>query len=528
MTADKTTDPLQEALSLHRSGDVAGAAARYADIARFDPDNPDVHYYLGMISCQQGRYVEGSEFARKSLVSDPRHVRAHVLLGRALSALGCRDEALVSFERAIALAPELAAAHGHRADILCELGRNVEAIESYDRALALAPNLLEDWFNRGVALFAVGRYDDALSSFDRVIAGKPVLFDAQIWRAKVLAQLRRHADALEALEAVLMKNPDLVDAWIGRGIVLAALKRSQDAFAAFQKALELRPDSCEAWLGRAHLLGEADRDQEALVTYDRALALKHDLAEAWFGRGALAIKLGRYEDAAAALDRAFGYNPELRNLGGYRIHVKQHLCDWAGLSGQIAELLGMIRQGKPASVPFPLLAVSSASPADQLQCAKRYVQDQVTFPPIWCGEVYDHDRIRIAYLSADFGETPAAYLTVGLFEQHDRGRFDVTGVSFGPNRESKIRRRIVAALERFVDAQQSSDQEIAELLHRYEIDIAVDLMGFTKNNRLDVLARRAAPIQVSYLGYPGTMGAPYIDYLVADADDDSRGAGRIL
>ncbi len=516
MTPFKTTDLLQEALTLHRGGDVAGAAMRYANIARVDPANPDAQYYLGVIACQQGRYAEGAEFARKSLANDAQHARAHVLLGRALSALGCRDEALASFNRAIVLAPDVAQAYGHRGDVLSDLGRNAEAIESYDQALALAPDLLEEWFNRGAVLFAVARYDDALASFDHVIAGKPDAVDAHLWRAKVLSQLHRDGDALAAVDAVITRNTDLADAWVARGIVLTALERAQEAFSAFERALALKPDTPEAWLGRAHLFNKADKDQEALAAYDRALSLKKDFAEAWFGRGTVAIKRVRYDEAFAAFEKAYAYNPDLNHLAGYRIHVKQYLCDRTDLQADIARLLEKIRQGRPASVPFPLLAVPSASPADQLKCAKRYVQDQVTFPPIWRGEVYDHDRIRVAYLSADFGESPAAYLTVGLFEHHDRGRFDVTGISFGPDRKSKIRRRIVAAFDRFVDAQQSSDHEVADLLRRHEIDIVVDLMGFTRNSRLNVLARRAAPIQVSYLGYPGTMGAPYIDYLVAD------------
>ncbi len=170
----------------------------------------------------------------------------------------------------------------------------------------------------------------------------------------------------------------------------------------------------------------------------------------------------------------------------------------------------------PASTPFSLLAVSSSA-GDQLRCTRRRAQDQPTFPLLWHGEVYAHDRIRVAYLSADFHEHPVAYLTAGLFEHHDKSRFETTALSFGPGRASPIRDRIKGAFEHFIDVGSQSDQDIAELIRRLEIDIVIDLMGLTRHSRVDVLARRSAPIQVNYLGYSGTTGADYIDYIVADA-----------
>ncbi len=515
MAVTSTTDLLAEALALHRRGDGTGAAARYAEVLRVAPDNADANYYLGLISCQHGRFAEGAELARKSLAKDPRHARAHVLFGRALCALGRPGEALAYFDQAIALAPDFAQAHGHRGDVLSELGRNAEAIESYDRALALAPDLIEDRFNRGAALFAVGRYDDAIASFDRVLAGKPEFADASLWRAKVLLELHRHDEALESVDKLIAKDPELAEAWVGRGNVLTEQKRTQDAFAAFDKALTLRPDTAEAWLGRGNLLSDLKRNDDALTAYDRALTLKPDLAEAWLGRGNLFTRLMRYQEAFGALDRAFQLNPDFRYLAGQRIHVKQHLCDWTDLDAEIAKLLAAIRAGKSASIPFSLLALPSSA-ADQLQCAERYIQDQESFPAIWRGEVYPHDRIRVAYLSADFREHATAYLTAGLFEHHDKSRFETTALSFGSDPESPTRHRIEGAFEHFLDVQQQTDVSIADLIRRHEIDIAIDLMGITANSRPGILARRPAPIQVNYLAFPGTMGAKYIDYIIAD------------
>jgi predicted O-linked N-acetylglucosamine transferase (SPINDLY family) len=399
MSVSPASDLLQEGLALHRRGAVDQAAARYAEVLRADPANADALYYLALISCQHGRFAEGAELARKSLASDPKQARSHVILGRAWHALGRNDDALLSFDRAIALAPELAPAHANRADVLSKIGRNAEALDSYDRALALAPDSVADWMNRAVALIALNRHD------------------------------------------------------------------------------------------------------EAVISFDRGFALDPDFAQA--------------DDFRAP-----------------RLLSKLRICDWSDLAAETEELLAMVRAGKPLSLPYAIVAIPS-SPAEQLQCAKRYVQDQPAHAPLWQGEAYAHDRLRVAYLSADFNEHPTAYLTAGLFEQHDTSRFEITALSFGQNDNSPARQRLEAAFEHFIDVGGDSDQEIAALMRRSEIDIAVDLMGFTKDHRLGVLARRAAPIQVNYLGYPGTTGAPYMDYILADAtvipeDHDAFYAERVV
>jgi len=577
------TDLLREGLALHRRGAVADAAARYAEALRVEPGNADAHYYLGMLACQQGRFVEGEGRARQSLASDPCYVGAYVLLGRALAALGRHEEALKSFERAIALSPDLAGAHGHRADVLSELGRYVEAVESYDRALALAPEAVEDWFNRGAALADLRRYEEAVASFEHAIAKRPDFTDAHLRRAKALSDLGRHDDALEAIDKMLAIDANSAEAWLGRGNVLnklkryeeaciafdralslkpnlaeatlgsgnafTHLKRLEDAFAAYERALKMQPDFAEALLGRGNVLIRQKRLDAALDAYDRALALKPDLAEAWLGRGNAFKDLARYDDALAAYDRALAINADLgeawlgrahiltlrKRLGealiaydravalasgvnyaaGFRILSKLCMCDWTNLDEEVALLLAAVREGKLACPPFTILALPSSA-ADQLQCAVCEVRDQPPLAAFWQGETYRHDRIRLAYVSADFNEHPIGYLLAGLFERHDRSRFEVTGISIGPARRSPLRDRIEAAFEHFIDAAESGDREIAELIQRREIDIAVDLMGFTQNNRMSVFARRPAPIQVNYLGFIGTMGAEFIDYVIAD------------
>jgi protein O-GlcNAc transferase len=254
---------------------------------------------------------------------------------------------------------------------------------------------------------------------------------------------------------------------------------------------------------------------DALAACDRALALNDNLAEAWFGRAEILVQRNEPEKALAAFDRALALKRDIRlGLGG-RLLTKLLLSDWTNLEAELAELAATVKAGDAAAAPFDFLAMSRSA-ADQLACAKRVMADQPTAPHAWRGEIYSHDRIRIGYFSADFRTHPVAQLVAGLFEHHDKSRFEISAFSYGPDDGSQLRKRIKTAVENFVDVRAMTDEEIAETIRRREIDVLVDLTGLTQYNRFSVLSRRVAPIQVNFLGFAGTTGADWMDYIVAD------------
>jgi predicted O-linked N-acetylglucosamine transferase (SPINDLY family) len=227
--------------------------------------------------------------------------------------------------------------------------------------------------------------------------------------------------------------------------------------------------------------------------------------------------LHRHEEATASYDKALEIDPDCSYAFGEAAGSRAQVCDWRGRDLQEQQLMKNVRSRKPTCVPFLFLAASH-SPADQLICATTFVRDRcpASRHSLWKGERYKHDRIRVAYVSADFHEHATAHLMAGLLERHDRTRFETVSVSFGPDDVSEMRRRLKNAFARFIDVRNKSDGDIASLLRELEIDIAVDLKGFTTDCRTGIFAWRPAPMQVNYLGYPGTMGAEYIDYLIAD------------
>jgi len=452
----------------------------------------------------------------KLLAIAPNHVAAINERGAVFAEMKHYDAALDSVKRALTIEPRYAEAHLNAGNIFGALERYDAALVAFDKALALKAELADAWLGRGNVLVEFEQYESAIAAYDRALSTNPGLVAAWVARGSLFLRIKQHDKALAAYDRALALNPTSAEAWLGRGNVACALKRYDDALMAYDRALALKPDLAEVWLGRGGVCTGLVQYDNALAAYDNALALNTDLAEAWLGRGVALAALSRHDEAFAAYDRAVKLKANLDYAAGARLFTKLSVCDWNNLHAETAQLLAIVREGLPASSPFSLLTVNSSA-ADQRQCAERRARDQRAFAPLSRGELCAHDRIRVAYLSADFREHPVAYLIAGLLEHHDRSRFEITALSLAPDRASPMRDRIKGAVEHFIDVGSNSDQEIAELIRRCEIDIVIDLMGLTQHNRLDVMARRPAPIQVNYLGYSGTTGTSFIDYTLADA-----------
>src|SRR5581483_2756952 len=241
-------------------------------------------------------------------------------------------------------------------------------------------------------------------------------------------------------------------------------RHPDEALACFDRAIALDSSSVEAHAHRADIMLALRRPEEALKSYRAAAELRPNEAALHRNCGHLLAMLRRHDEALSAYDRAFRLAPGLTGIEGHRLHAKMHLCDWRDWDADCARLVESVRAGKPATQPFIFLAVAS-SPADKLQCAKTWTaQHFKAGPPRWDGEQYHHERIRIAYLSADFRQHAASVLMVGMFERHDRSRFEISAVSLGVDDGSPMRRRLTAAFEHFIDAHALGDDAVADLL----------------------------------------------------------------
>ena len=542
---------LKQAVAAHQAGDLAEAERLYRSVLAIDPRQFDALHLSGVAAAQRGRYEDADRLFRAALAVNPRSAAAHAnhafalkelkqfaaalascdaalalqpndvgtLANRAivLRALGRPAEALAAYDRVVATRPDDAGAWSARAELLAAMGRHGEAVASHDRALALKPNDAQTLTNRGVALTELGRHEEALASYDRALALAPDRVEAINNRGAVLAELQRFDEALASYDRALALAPGHAGVLNNRGNALVHLRRHGEALETYDRALRSEPDRIDVLSNRANALMGLGRWDEALAAYDRLLERGPASAEALGNRGNVLMEMRRYEAAARDFAAAIRIDPDCKYARGKLLHARMQACDWSALTADLAALSDGVARGKPCITPFPLLAASD-SPALQLACARIYVKD--TCPPapdsLWRGERYAHDRIRVAYLSSDFREHATTHLIAELIERHDRTRFETIALSWGAGAGTPGRRRMESAFERFVDVDGMSDRAAARLMRELEVDIAVDLMGFTQNARPEILAFRPAPVQVSYLAYPGTMGAAYIDYLLAD------------
>ena len=376
---------------------------------------------------------------------------------------------------------------------------------------------LQNQFEQGVALHQQGKLVEAERIYQEILRQQSKHFGALHLLGVVALQTRRTERAIELIKKAISVNAKIAAAHNNLGNALQDLKRLADALASFDRAIALKPGYVDAHYNRGNALKELKRLDEALASYDKAIALKPNYADAHHNRGITLNELKRFDEALASYDKAFALKPDLLDLEGARLHSKMQLCCWGNLETERAHLNLSVSDGKTSTEPFCFLGISS-SPKDQLQCAKSWIAKRFPFSkdPCWRGERYNHDRIRIAYVSTDFSDHAVSFLIAGMIESHDKSRFNITAISLRPNDNSEMRQRLQGSFEHFIDATTLSDDEIASIIKRAEIDILINLNGFTKGQRTNVFAQRPAPVQVNYLGYPGTMGANYIDYIIAD------------
>ena len=542
---------LQDAIALHQQGQLSQARDIYLKILESVPNNADALHLLGIIAHQTGQYKDAIELIGKAIEVNPNaaiyhynhgislqvlrqfeaavtsydkaiklkpdYVEAYFYKGISLQGLKQFEDAVASYERTIALKPDLAEAYSNLGITLKELRQFAAAVASYDNAIELRPDYIDAYSNRGISLQELKQFEAAVASYDKAIELKPDFAEAYYNRGNALKDLSQFQAAVANYDKAIELKPDLAEAYSNRGISLQELKQFEAAVASYDKAIELKPELAEAYCNRGTMLKELKQFEAAIASYEKAIELKPDLAEAYYNRGNVMLNLKQLDAAVASYDAAFALKPSYDYLFGVRQHTRMYLCDWKDFESTTLELRKKIHNKVKVSNPFAVLAFVD-SLTDQRMATDTWIADKYPFNPS-LGPIpksSQKPKIRIGYFSADFRLHPVSILTVGLFEQHDKSKFELIAFSFGPDNQDEIRSRVTRAFDKFIDVRAKSDEEVALISRGLGVDIAIDLGGHTQDCRTGIFSFRAAPIQLSYIGYLGTMGACYYDYLIAD------------
>ncbi len=473
----------QQAVALFQTGQLSQAQAICEKILKIQPKNFEALHMSGLIAIQLNNLPKGVELIGKAIKINPHNADCHVDLGFALQQLRQLDAALASYDKAVAIMPSYVSAYYNRGLVLQELKQFDTAVASYDKAIAIKPDHAMAYVNRGAALKELKQFDAALASYDRAIA----------------------------------LQPGNANAHYNRGIVLQELQQYLGAVASYDKAIAIKPDHAMAYVNRGAALKELQQLDAALASYDRAIAIKPDHAMAHVNRCAVLNDLKQYSAALDCYDKAIAINPGYAYLYGSRLHTKMLQCNWAGIDNEFNELITRIKRGEKATYPFSALAITDDL-SIQRQAAEILLKDKHP-ANVSLGNMPKRSRgakIRIGYYSADYHNHATTYLMAELFEHHNKDNFELIAFSFGPDKNDEMRKRVCGAFDQFIDVRNQTDTNVALLSRKMAIDIAVDLKGLTQHGRPGIFSYRAAPVQVNYIGYPGTVGAEYIDYIVAD------------
>lgn len=433
----------------------------------------------GLALHHQGHLDEAAACYREALRLDRKDLNARYLLGAIALQNGEFHEAIHQMETVIAVQPS-ADAYSNVGLAAKSLGDLPRAIAAYEKAIELAPGNAAIISNLGIALHAAGRYQEARRAFARAIANAPGHPEALTNYANLLISMGLYGEAIERAERALVAQPAFIRARIALAAALHRMGRTAEAEREYGRILFDEPTNVVALAGRAAIFTDSGR-----------------LAEA-------------RDDYQALVDVA----PDAPMMLGCLYYTKMRMCDWRGAAELAERIRQAIAAGVPAAHPFHMM-ISDLSEEDFFRLATLYARSSFTKPrnPV---APYRHDRIRLGFFAADFHEHPTSHLAIELFEQIGRTRFEVSAFSFGPETEDAMRHRLLMAFDHFYSVQKLSDADIAQAARELEIDIAFDLNGVTANGRPGIFIEGAAPIQVGYLGYPGTSGGDWLDYVLTD------------
>jgi predicted O-linked N-acetylglucosamine transferase (SPINDLY family) len=471
-------DALRRAVDAHLSGNTDEAEKLYAKVLKKRPLDPVALHYVGVIYYHRGEFDAAVKSIRKSIAVNENYAEAYGNLGLALAAQGKIDEATASYKKAIALKPDNADAYNNFSTILLRQGDIDAAIEACRKAVTIRPVFALAHYNLGVALQQKRSFTEAIQSFQQAIVLVPTFAEAFCNLGLALMAVGRYDEAISAYQRSIEIKPDFPEALNNLGLPFSELKRYKEAAEVYRRAIELRPDYVDATINLCHVLHRQGLIEEAIQTCTDALKT----------------------------------SPDSLKLKMERISLRRQICDWTDYYEGMQTLIA-----NPTLIePFAFLA-TDASSAQLLECATAWAAKMPRGVPFSHTRPRAQGKIRIGYLSSDLRRHATAFLIAELFETHDRSKFEVFGYSYGFDDGSEMRQRLIQSFDHFVDLQKTPSAACAQRIYDDKIDILIDLKGYTGESRAEILVDKPSPIQANYLGFTGTMGGDFMDYIIADS-----------
>ena len=485
-----------------------------------EPSNTAVLMNRGFALGALGEHQSAISNYKLALHIDPNDANVYNNLGNSLKASANLDLAVDCFLRAVQLDPTFADAFFNLGNVLREQNRLQEALVAFNKSIELNSNSAEHFINQGNTLLDLDQSSSAIKSFNEAIKLRPSYSQAYNNLGNAYLELKDYQSSLNGYNLAIALNPCYAQAYNNRANLLRLLALGDLAEINYKRAAVIDPKYPDPHNNLGVLYLEQYRLKPALSCFDDALKLNPKFADALYNKSNALRELKLFELSIEGYQETLSLAPNYEYLKGLLVHAKMQICDWSGLETLLSELMIGIESNERVTPPFPVLALSD-SPLVQLKAASIWASHKFPGSPV-CSDLVLNDlgntsrKLRIGYFSADFRDHPVSYLMADLFEHHNREEFEIIAFSIGPVHEDAMRKRLENSFDVWIDCNDLSDVEVVQRARGLQLDIAVDLGGFTKNSRTGIFSLRCAPTQVSYIGYLGTMGAPYMDYLIAD------------
>ena len=489
------------------------------------PDYLEAHFNLGSIFQDLNNMEAAITSYEEVLIIKPDFAVLHNNLGVILQGIGELDSALEHLEDAVRIMPDFSEAYNNLGNVLKELNQLDRAIKCFNKAVAINPNFDKAYNNIGNVFKELGQFDNAIKNYEMAISIQPNYSEAHNNLGSLFKLLGRRDDAASSYQKSLIIKPDEAEVHNKLAITFMELGEINQSIKSYQKALSINPGYGEAHNNLGIALNLADQPEEAIKSYKKALSIKSDYAEPYFNLGNLMLERGQWDKALLNYEHALNLKPGIKLLFGNLFNTKMQLCIWDDFSNDLVELITKINNNESPIDPFTLSFLIDDAQI-QLKNSKAHVKATLStlvkekYPKGNSLSKIDrdkkHKKIRIGYFSADFREHPVSDLSAEIYELHDRSQFEIYAFSLGPDTLDEMNLRIKAGVDNFYDVSMMSHKDVAMLSRSLEIDIAINLGGFTANSRAEIFAMSLAPVQVGYLGFTGSMGADFMDYIIAD------------
>jgi predicted O-linked N-acetylglucosamine transferase (SPINDLY family) len=512
-----TNSQLEKALALQTAGELDAAQTLFSNVLKSEPKNAVALYSLAAIESGRKNFDKALKHIQPVTLSHPNFAQAHLAKSVILFNLGKYDEALKAVQKAIHLEPSLPNAKEHLETVKVGQGMTARpgaAMVTSDIPIDPKVHALTQ---QGIALQGEAKHAEALEVFKQALQINSKDFASLYSMGISLGATGKKIEALESFTQAAEAAPHLALAHFAKAQSYADIGLADDAVICFDKAIEVDPSYTQAYTNKAALLQAIDRHHDALLTLVACVEVDPDNFTAFEGQGQLLGQFKQYDLSVNAFKRALQINPTYNYGEGHLMHARLSCCDWTDFEEARESIFQGIRDGKKACGAMTVMSITDDA-ALARQCIETYAKDKYGDPlfKLWNGEKYAHRRKRVAFISADFRIHPVGYLLIEMIENFDKEKFELTGVFTGTPDGSDLWKRYRCAFDHYLDAKNMPSLELAKLLRAMEIDIAIDLSGHTEGTKLDVLSHRPAPVQMTYLGFPGTLGLPFIDYLIAD------------